>query len=76
MQVILAASQLGDWRDGSLITVVFSLLGLVWRIVRKVEQRLDRDETLRADYPPHRHINGTIVYPKEYGPAETGRISI
>lgn len=38
-------------------------------LVRRVMRRLDRDESLRADYPPHRHINGKILYPKEYEPA-------
>lgn len=40
----------------------------------KINARLNRDDSLRSDYPPHRHINGSIVYPKEYEPARTDRL--
>lgn len=36
----------------------------------KVNARLNREESLRRDYPPHRHVNGTrIIYPQEYQPS-------
>lgn len=34
-----------------------------------VLRRLNRDESLRQDFPPHRHINGKILYPRDYEPA-------
>lgn len=42
----------------------------------KVLNRLNRDESLRRDYPPHRHINGSVVYPAEYEPAKVGHLPI
>jgi hypothetical protein len=40
---------------------------VAWQVIR----RLNRDESLKRDYPPHRHINGSrIMYPKEYQPSE------
>lgn len=44
--------------------------GIAWKVI----QRLNRDESLRNDYPPHRHLGGRIVYPREYTPAETERL--
>ena len=40
----------------------------------KVKERLDRDDSLKADYPPHRHVNGHVLYPKDYQPSEVGTI--
>lgn len=38
-------------------------------VMAKVHRKLVRDEDLKRDYPPHRHINGTrIIYPQEYQP--------
>lgn len=33
-------------------------------------KRINRDESLKKDYPPHRHFNGSILYPKEYPPSK------
>lgn len=57
--------------DSGFLTVVVFLVGLLYRFVRKVERKIDSDETVKKDYPPHRHINGKIIYPKEYQPART-----
>ncbi len=48
-----------------------SVLGMAWKVIG----RLNRDESLKADYPPHRHINGSIIYPDEYPPAKIERIA-
>jgi hypothetical protein len=32
----------------------------IWKIVRFVN--------LQKDFPPHRHINGNVLYPKDYAP--------
>lgn len=43
-------------------------------VLLKVNARLSRDETLKADYPPHRHINGKIIFPREYEPATVEKL--
>lgn len=42
-----------------------AMIGVGWKVMR----RLNRDEDLRQDFPPHRHINGKILYPRDYEPA-------
>lgn len=37
---------------------------VAWHVIR----RINRDETLKQDFPPHRHVNGKIIYPHEYEP--------
>ncbi len=39
-------------------------IAMVWVVI----SRINRDESLRKDYPPHRHSNGTITYPPDYSP--------
>lgn len=64
-----------DWvKDGGVISLLLAMAVFL----RKVMQRLDRDESLRADYPPHRHIvinsgqcGCKLVYPHEYTPSRT-----
>lgn len=65
--------QLVDWAiHGGNISVLALVLWVAW----KMNKRLDRDETLKQDFPPHRHINGSkIVYPKEYEPSVIERLS-
>lgn len=59
------------FKDGGIITLMLGMGAMAVKIVK----RLDRDESLRNDFPPHRHINGTrIVYPKEYQPSTIERI--
>lgn len=45
-------------------------------VLNKVNTRLDRDEDLKADYPPHRHINGSILYPKDYEPSKIDKLPV
>ena len=53
-----------------------TITALAWTVYigRRVLRHLDRDESLKADYPPHRHVNGFISYPKDYTPPETERV--
>ena len=56
--------------------IVFGLAA-IWeflKLMRKMNRRLDRDESLRQDYPPHRHFNGSILYPADYPPPEVERL--
>ena len=57
--------------DSGYLSAVIFLVAVLYRFVRKVDRRIDADETVKRDYPPHRHINGKIIYPKEYQPART-----
>lgn len=50
------------------------LIVVAW-VLMKVNTRMNRDESLRADYPPHRHSNGHIIYPHEYQPTPIGRLN-
>lgn len=49
------------------------LIVVAW-VLWKVNSRMNRDESLRADYPPHRHFNGSILYPHEYRPSKIDHI--
>lgn len=50
------------------IVAVISMLGTFLTVARKVTKRIDRDESLKHDYPPHLHRAGQILYPAEYPP--------
>lgn len=58
---------------GSMGVILFGAV-----VFLKVNDRLKRDESLRKDYPPHRHIgtNGSsvIVYPEDYQPGKIDRL--
>lgn len=41
------------------------VLGIGWKVNRVANRILD----VLADFPPHRHVNGKISYPKGYEPA-------
>jgi hypothetical protein len=46
-------------------------LGIFILVAWQVTRRLNRDESLKRDYPPHRHVNGSrIMYPEEYQPSK------
>jgi hypothetical protein len=63
-----------QWIEYALRGGNVGLLAFAAYILWTVKGRLDRDESLRKDYPPHRHINGTkILYPQEYPPAKIER---
>jgi hypothetical protein len=49
----------------AVVTLTVASCSLAWKAI----QRINRDESLRQDFPPHRHINGKILYPHEYKPA-------
>jgi hypothetical protein len=52
----------------SLTTLVqLPILGGVWYVVRFI--------SIQKDYPPHRHVNGKILYPKDYAPQEAQSMS-
>lgn len=55
---------------GEVITVVGAVCTAAWRVIRaagKVEDMLE-------NFPPHRHVNGSILYPKGYEPTEVGHL--
>lgn len=57
---------------GGNIGFLAAAIVLLW----KVKAYLDRDESLRKDYPPHRHVNGSrIIYPTDYQPSPIERLS-
>ena len=37
-------------------------------------RKLDRILSILEDYPPHRHVNGKVIYPKNYEPSPVGRL--
>lgn len=51
------------------------VLAFVGWVAIKVNTRLVREESLRRNYPPHRHIEDTVIYPDEYPPAKVEHIS-
>lgn len=51
-------------------TAAVAAVTAAWRLL----QRMNRDESLKQDYPPHRHINGKILYPHDYEPAVVERL--
>lgn len=55
----------------ALITMLVTFLGVAWKVMRV----LARHESLMADYPPHRHLNGRIIYPHEYEPSKVESLS-
>lgn len=59
-----------------LVKLIFSGGGGLAAITTGVAviRRLNRDESLRRDYPPHRHINGSISYPREYQPGQVDHL--
>lgn len=66
-----AAIPLIEWalRGGNMGVIAFgAYIGI------KMKGRLDRDESLRRDFPPHRHIKNNVIYPYEFVPTSTGSI--
>jgi hypothetical protein len=52
-----------------LAVMVFGMaLPLLWGAFRLM--------SLLRDYPPHRHINGTILFPRGYEPPETEKLTL
>jgi hypothetical protein len=72
MQVPTDALSMWEWALRSGNTGALVLVG--W-IGLKINAKLSRDESLKRDYPPHRHVNGTkILYPDEYQPSPIERL--
>lgn len=67
----LARVSPGEWLVfGAMMFGTFVvLLPMGWAIVRKLNYLAD----VFKEYPPHRHINGNILYPKEFSP---GRVEL
>lgn len=42
-----------------------TVIGTAWRVVSIAKEVLD----VLKEFPPHRHINGRIAYPKGFEPA-------
>ena len=59
-----------NFYDLSGITAILVMLGSFLGVARKVTKKLDRDESLKRDFPPHRHIGNEIVFPDEYQPSK------
>jgi hypothetical protein len=57
--------------DGIFHAVGDVALVVVIAYVRKINRLV----SLFGDFPPHRHDNGHILYPKGYEPTKVGRIS-
>ena len=46
------------------------LLGVAWKVI----SALNRFTGILRDYPPHRHINGKIIFPDGYTPTKAEHI--
>ncbi len=57
--------------QGVTLTVVVVIMGVVWKVLVKVSRIMEA----LADYPPHRHVNGKILFPKGYEPGAVERMS-
>lgn len=57
---------------------ILSMAGVViWTaliIGAKVSRALGNFEAVLKNFPPHRHVNGTIIYPDEYEPTAIGKL--
>lgn len=47
------------------------MAGVAWRVIRAA----NRIESVLKDFPPHRHINGNVIYPVGFEPTELGSIN-
>jgi len=48
---------------------ILAILGVGYKIFRKLSVIIDAFE----NFPPHRHVNGKILYPRDFSP---GRIEV
>lgn len=66
---------MGEWLDlvihGGSSAVIVAAVFVLW----KFKEYLDRRESLDKNYPPHLHVNGKVVYSKEYPPATIERLT-
>lgn len=49
------------------------LLGAIVTGIRVI-RALDRNQSIMRDYPPHRHINGKVLYPDDYPPSRVDEL--
>jgi len=42
----------------------------------RIVKALSKFETLLANYPPHRHINGSVIYPEGYEPPVVQKLPV
>lgn len=49
------------------------LLVLIFGVAAPMIWSALRIRSILRDFPPHRHINGSIIYPAEYVPTEIER---
>lgn len=43
--------------------------------LRRINEQLTAIRKALEEYPPHRHINGRILYPKDFQPGETEQLA-
>jgi hypothetical protein len=46
------------------------LVIVAWRVIRAINRVMD----VLKDYPPHRHINGSILFPDGFQPTPVQRL--
>jgi hypothetical protein len=63
----MTAEMITGWAEvgGIVFSVLSSAGALGWVIVRK----FNRLESAMQEFPPHRHVNGKILYPKAFSPS-------
>lgn len=48
------------------------IAGAAWRVIIAA----NRVSTVLKDFPPHRHVNGSVIYPEGYEPTPVHRLGI
>jgi hypothetical protein len=41
-----------------------TIIGVGWAVISKINRLI----SIFEDFPPHRHVNGTVLYPKGFAP--------
>lgn len=60
-----------NWDHIYHISELLGLLTVLWKGNRAINRLID----VLKDFPPHRHENGLVIYPKDYEPGEVKRIA-
>lgn len=50
----------------AVLSICATLGGAAWALIRKLDEVL----IFFREFPPHRHVQGKILYPKGYAPEE------
>lgn len=56
------------------LTAIVAILGMCGSSVAlcvKVIRKIEREDTIKQNFPPHLHINGKILFSKHYPPPES-----